>query len=248
MNKILVGKKITSDSNNVSINGNKISFLTDDSYEIEYTCSGKYNLTFVVDGNISILEYSFDKNLEIDNKYIVNKGNLLITKFYNNYSVNEKIDIDLCSPEATVDYKFSNICRENENYQINVNHKATKTISNIINKSVSLKNSKLHFIINSNVLEKSIKSILNQTTRIVTMDECDTSISPNMFIPIDDVEAKHGSIIGTFKNDDIFYLMSKGISYNDTLKLLIKGYILSNMIVNHEIRKRIMDIIDTYWR
>lgn len=248
MNKILIGKKIISDSNNVSINGNKISFLVDDSYEIEYTDSGKYNLTFVVDSNVSILEYSFDKNLEIDNKYIVNKGNLLITKFYNNYNVNEKIDIDLCSPEATVDYKFSNICRENENYEINVNHKANKTVSNIINKSVALKNSKLHFIINSNVLEKSIKSILNQTTRIVTMDECDTSISPNMFIPIDDVEAKHGSIIGTFKNDDIFYLMSKGISYNDTLKLLIKGYILSNMIINHEIRKRIMDIIDTYWR
>ena len=80
------------------------------------------------------------------------------------------------------------------------------------------------------------------------MGECDASISPNMFIDLDDVEAKHGSVIGAFKEDQVFYLMSKGISYNDTLKLLIKGYIMSNMEVDSDLRLRIMDIIDTYWR
>ncbi len=248
MNKILIGKKIISDSDNISIDRNKIKFLSDGSYEIEYTCDGKYNLTFITSGNVSILEYSFDNKLDINNHYIVNDGNLLVTKFYNNNEVNEKINIDLCSEDANIDYRFSNICKRNENYIINVNHKVAKTISNIINKSIALEGSKLHFIINSNVDKKSIKSVLNQTTRIVTMGECDTSISPNMFIDLDDVEAKHGSVVGTFKSDEIFYLMSKGISYNDTLKLLIKGYILSNMIVNHEIRKKIMDIIDMYWR
>ena len=248
MNKILIGKKIVCDSDNVSVEGNKIKFLSSDNYEVEYTSDGKYNLTFIISGDVNILEYSFDKRLEINNRYIVDEGNLAITKFYNNYSVIEKINIDLCSEEASVNYKFSNICKESEDYTINVNHKVAKTISTIINKSVALKNSKLHFVINSNVDKKSVKSVLNQVTRIVTMGECDASISPNMFIDLDDVEAKHGSIIGTFKDDDLFYLISKGISYNDTLKLLIKGYILSNMIVNHEIRKKIMDIIETYWR
>ena len=56
------------------------------------------------------------------------------------------------------------------------------------------------------------------------------------------------SVIGSFKEDDIFYLMSKGINYSDTLKLLIKGYIMSNMEVDADTRMRIMEIIDTYWR
>ena len=248
MNRILIGKKITTDSDNVIIDGNKISFLAKDDYEVEYLEDGKYNLTFIVNNDIDILEYSFDKKLEINNCYIVNDGNLAVTKFYNNESVNEKINIDLCSQESSIDYRFSNICRNSEDYEINVNHKVAKTASNIINKSVALKNSKLHFVVNSNVGKKSKEAILNQTTRIVTMGDCDTSIKPNMFIDLDDVSAKHGSIIGTFKDDEIFYLMSKGISYNDTLKLLIKGYILSNMVINHEIRKRIIDIINTYWR
>ena len=123
-----------------------------------------------------------------------------------------------------------------------------KTISNIINKSVTLKGSNVNFIVNSNVDEKAIKSVLDQNTRVVTMGDSEAKICPNMYIPIDDVIAKHGSIIGTFKDDQIFYLMSKGISYNDSLKLLIKGYLFSDIVVPLELRIRMMKIIDTYWR
>ena len=80
------------------------------------------------------------------------------------------------------------------------------------------------------------------------MGECDTKIQPNMFIELDDVEARHGSVVGTFKNDQVFYLMSKGISYNNALKLLIKGYLLSKIEVSQDVRMRIMRIIDRYWR
>ena len=65
------------------------------------------------------------------------------------------------------------------------------------------------------------------------MGECDTKISPNMFIDLDDVIAKHGSAIGTFKDDQVFYLMSKGINYNDALKLLIKGLQLV-LLISHK--------------
>ena len=248
MNKILIDKEIKSNSADVKIGKNKITFLVPGDYEIEYVNDGDYEIKFVINDDVNILESSFDKNLKVNNHYIINKGKLMVTKFYNNHCVDETINIDLCSSESKVDYKFANICRENENYVMNINHLVPGTDSNINNKSVALPNSKLKFVVNGNVDKKAIKSILNQNTRIVTMGECDTKISPNMFIDLDDVSAKHGSVIGTFKEDDIFYLMSKGISYNDTLKLLIKGYLLSNMLAGHEIRKKIIDIIDGYWR
>lgn len=248
MNKIIIGKKIISDSENVRITGKTIEFLTDGDYEIEYSIDFSDKFKIIVNGNINLLVYSFDNRLANNCKYIVNSGALRIHKFYNNHSVDEKIDIDLCSPKAMVEYKFANICRENEQYELNINHLASNTYSDINNKTVSLLNSSVSFVINSNVLKEAIGSVLNQNTRIVTMGDCDAKISPNMYTPLDNVEAKHGSIIGTFKDDQIFYLMSKGISYNDTLKLMIKGYLLSNVSVNHEIRKRIIDIIDEYWR
>ena len=248
MNKILIDKVIKCDDENVVIDGNKIICLSSGDYQIEYSNSKNYNFTFIVNGDVNLLEVSFDNELDINNRYIINNGILNVYKFYSNKNVNELINIDLCSKGSTVNYKFANICRETEKYEININHIVEETYSNVNNKSISLKNSKLDFIINSNVSEDAIKSVLSQNTRIVTMGECDARISPNMFTPLNDVEAKHGSIIGTFKEDDIFYLMSKGINYNDSVKLLIKGYLLSNINIMHEVRKKIIDIIDTYWR
>ncbi len=247
MNKIIIGKKITSDSSNVKITGRRIEFLLDGDYEIEYVSDIDEKLELVISGDINLLVYSFDNKLINKCHYIVNKGCLYVYKFYNNHNVNEEIDIDLCGSRASVLYKFANICKEEENYILNINHKTSDTYSDINNKTVSLKNSKVNFIINSNVSKEAIGSKLVQNTRVVTMDDSDASISPNMYTPLNDVEAKHGSIIGTFKEEEIFYLMSKGISYNDALKLMVKGYLLSNIDIKHEIRKRIIDVIDEYW-
>ena len=197
---------------------------------------------------VKLIETSYDNILDVKNKYIVNNGELNVYKFYNNKSVNELIDIDLCNELCKCNYHFANICKEEERYTININHKCKNTYSNIVNRSIAIMNSMLKFIINSNVKKDCVGSVLDQNTRIVTMGECDASISPNMFIDLDDISAKHGSIIGTFKDEDVFYLMSKGISYNDTLKLLIKGYIMANMEVDVDTRMKIMEIIDMYWR
>ena len=248
MNKILIGKDIISDSDRVIISNNKITFKESGEYVIEYVQDLKKKIVFDIYDSVRIIETSFDHKLDLDNKYIINNGSTLIIKFYNNEMVNEIIDIDLCNSDSKIDYQFANICRGIENYTININHKCMKTMSNIDNRSVALKNSKINFVINSRVLKKSYDSVLNQNTRIVTMDDCDAKIEPNMFIDIDQVEAKHGSIIGSFKEDDVFYLMSKGISYNDALKLLIKGYLLKNIGGYFDLRQRIMEIINTYWR
>lgn len=246
MNKILIAKnRITGDE--IKIIGNTITFDHDGEYVLEYTESGNYELEFIINAKIKLIEVSYDNELEINNHYLVNDS-LKIVKYYNNKKVLEKIDIDLLKENALIDYHFANICKEEERYTININHKCMKTFSKIINRSIAFKNSILKFVINSNVPKNATESELDQNTRIITMGECDTQISPNMFIDLDNVIAKHGSVIGTFKDDQVFYLMSKGINYNDTLKLLIKGYIIGNLEIDFENRKKIIDIIDMYWR
>ena len=218
-------------------------------YEIEYIDCDDVKLEFMIDNaKIEILDYSSDNYLKIKNIYNIDNGSLRIDKFYNNKQVDEEIDFNLMQDGDRIDYNFATISLGEENYIINVNHNNKNTISNIDNRSVALKNSKINYTINSRVLKDCVKSMLDQNTRIITLDECEAKISPNMFIDLDDVIAKHGSVIGTFKEDQVFYLMSKGISYNDTVKLLIKGYLLSKIRVNVDIRMKIMDIIDRYWR
>ncbi len=248
MNKIIIGNKIDVNSENIKVDNNNVTFLKSGLYEVEYLADAKKKINFNIDKDVTILEYGLDGNIEINNHYIVSNGILDIYKFYSCHNIHEVVNIDLCNELVKVNCKYSGISREEYDFTINVNHLAKDTESNIINKMVALTNSDTSFIVNSKVVKKAVKSNLNQVTRIVTMGECDTKILPNMYIDLEDVSAKHGSIIGTFKDEDIFYLMSKGINYNDTLKLLIKGYLLSNMLPNHEIRKKIMDIINEYWR
>lgn len=238
MNKIIVDREI-----------NVIDILESGEYEIEYVNFDKIDCVININNcDVVLYEDSFGNDIIVNNIYNVNNGSLEINKFYSNKSVKEEIVINLNEENDKVRYNFSNICMGEESYIININHKNKLTESIISNKSLALKNSKIDFIINSSVIKDCNGSKLDQNTRIVTLDKCDTSVSPNMFIDLDDVEAKHGSVIGTFKEEQIFYLMSKGINYNDSLKLLIKGYLLGNMKVTVDVRKRIIDLIDMYWR
>lgn len=250
MNKILVSRdKIISKNDKVKIDGNTIKLLDSGIYSLEYNDIEDINLCINIDNGIKVtlFESSFLGNIRVNNKYIINDGELKVNKFYNNDSVLEEINIDLCSKGSKIDYRFSNICKNNESYLININHNNVSTVSNINNKSIAMDGSKLNFVINSIVKREYEKSILDQNTRIVTLGESDSSISPNMFIDCDDVEARHGSIIGTFKDDMVFYLMSRGIEYNDAIKLLIKGYLFSNIDVDNDLREKIFNVIDMYW-
>ena len=250
MNKIFVYSDIIiSNSDKVKIKGNVIRLLDSDSYYLEYSGVSEINLCIEVFDNVNatLFEYSCLEDVSVNNRYIINNSVLNVNKFYDNDEVIENINIDLFDG-AKINYKFSNICKHIESYEININHKGIGTVSNICNKSIALDGSKLNFIINSIVGKEYEKSILDQNTRIVTIGESDSSISPNMFIDCDDIEARHGSVIGTFKDDLVFYLMSRGIECNDAIKLLVKGYLFSNIDNDIYLREKILNVIDMYWR
>lgn len=251
MNKILVSRdNIITDSSNILINDREIIIKKSGIYSLEYNDIDDIRIDIKIDDMVDAVLYEscFLGDINVNNRYVVGNGSLRINKFYNNDSVNEKIDIDLLSEGSRIDYRFSNICKNREDYVININHKNKGTISNINNKSITLDKSKLNFVINSIVEKEYEKSVLDQNTRVVVFGESDAKISPNMFIDCDDVEARHGSVIGTFKDEMVFYLMSRGIEYNDCIKLLVKGYLFSNIDVDNKLRERILNVIDMYWR
>ena len=251
MNKIFVSRdKIITDSDNVLIDRNIIKFLDSDIYMIEYVDIEDINISICIDNGIDVILYesSFLDKINVNNKYVVRKGSLSVNKFYDTLNVNENIDIDLVYEYSKIDYRFSNICRGVEDYVININHNCKNTVSSINNKSIAMDGSKINFVINSRVGKEYENSILDQNTRIVTIGNCEAKISPNMFIDLDNVEARHGSVIGTFKDEMVFYLMSRGISYSDSIKLLVKGYLFSNIDVDNVLRERIINVIDKYWR
>lgn len=220
-------------------------------YLIEYDKSVSTNLVVRVLDNVCVNLFvinSFD-NTNVRVKYVLgNNSSVNVNKFYHNANVNEQIVVDLEGKSSSINYKFSGINCGNNKYDMVINHKASNTQSNVFNHLIAMDNSKILFNVDSGVLKGCSGSSMNQDTRIITIGENNSVIKPNMYIDEYDVVAKHSSVVGKFREDDLFYIMSRGIDYNKAFKLLVKGYIFANIDRDMFMRAYIMDVINEYWR
>lgn len=230
----------------VSIRSNKIIFKKNGDYTLEYRDSDSILLDIeLLEGvMIKLFIWSSDNNLVVRNHYrLVKNSNLILFQFYYNRSVLENVVVDLDGEFSKFSQGFSSISKGNEEYNIVVNHNHHHVESNLQSKCIGLDGSKIKIQIDS-VLEKGNQDcVMDQVSRILTLGDVEAEIVPNMFTHEDSVEAKHGSVIGSFRDEELFYLLSRGISYDEAITLLMKGFIFSNLIVDMDKRAKIFQII-----
>ena len=238
MNIIINKNKITDyKDKSLTIENNHIIFKTDGEYNITIDNSTNIKLNINLENNISIKIFikSVNNDININTHYILNKNSkIALSKFYYNKNNKEEEIIDLNGENSIFKSNFSSISTNEEEYHTIINHNNKSTKSYISNKCIGCDNSKINFTIDS-ILEKGNSNcIMDQNTKILTLGDVDAQIETNMFIDEDTVEARHGSVIGTFSYDDVFYLMSRGIKEQEAIDLLLKGFIFSNLELNME--------------
>ena len=147
--------------------------------------------------------------------------------------------INLNGENAEVEYHYSTINYDDHKYKTVVNHNSSKTISNIYNHGVNVKDNKLDFDITGYVPNKSDKSECNQKNQILNIKDGKSTILPKLLIDNYDVVSSHSAYIGKFKDEILFYLMSRGISEKVSYDLLIKSF-----LVNGCERKEIIETLE----
>lgn len=253
MNKIIINKNSLSNycDDNISIKDNKIIFCNDGDYTLEYVDSDFVNLDIELldQVNVKLFIFSCDNNLKVKNHYqLGNNSSLVLFKFYYNKLVTEEVLIDLIGEKSRISYNFSSITIDCDEYHIIVNHKHNGVSSKINNKCIGLDESKIRIQIDSILDKGNVDCIMDQDSRILTLGDVDATIVPNMFIEEDSVEARHGSVVGRIRPEEIFYLMSRGIREDEAINLLIKGFVFSNLVVDMDERARIFQIIQNLRR
>ena len=253
MNNILVINNIVKEIENeyLVIKDNVITFKKNCDYNIYYDNVNEIDIKIVLLDNVyvKLFEYVVDVNLKSNITYeLSDNANLLLYKFYANDMVNENVVINLNGYMSKINYNFSNICKKEDIYNIAINHNNSNSISDVNNRTICLSNASAIYTIDT-TLENGIKKCdMNQDTRIINLSDNHSVIRPNMYISEDDVNARHSSVIGNFNDEDLFYLMARGIDYENAIKLLIKGYIFSNLVVDMDKRNKILNVINKYWR
>ncbi len=232
---------------------NVLKLIIKESTDIKLDIEIKEELTMeinvlVLDNVISnIYENISGKKAKIRSKYELNKNsNLVIKKINNVNSIKEQNIFSLNGENASLKRVLKTISNGNEKYDIIVNHNSKSTKSDIINHGVNIEKGTLIFNVSSIVPEDMDKCYVNQSNRIINLTNNKCSISPNMYIDCFDVIANHSAFIGTFKDDELFYLQSRGIDKIDATKLLIRGFLTSEL--SEDQKETYNKIIDKYWR
>ena len=215
--------------------------------EIEEESTMEINIQ-VLDGVVSNIYESINgKKAKIKSKYELNENsNLIIRKINNIDSIKEQSIFSLNGENASVKRVLKTISNGNEKYDVIVNHNNKSTKSDIMNYGVNVEKGILVFNVSSIVPEDMDKCYVNQSNRIINLTNNKCSISPNMYIDCFDIVANHSAFIGTFNDDELFYLQSRGINKIDATKLLIRGFLTSEL--SEEQKETYNKIIDKYWR
>ncbi len=169
--------------------------------------------------------YDFDTTNQ-DVIYNVSENSKLVVYQYG-INIDNNIIINLNGENASVEYHYSTINYDDHKYKIDVNHNNSKTISNIYNHGINVFDNKLDFDITGNVLNKSDKCECNQKNQILNISDGKSTILPKLLIDNYDVISSHSAYIGKFKDEILFYLMSRGISEKVSYDLLIKSFLVN---------------------
>lgn len=156
------------------------------------------------------------------------KYNICEDTIIHHFSINSSntVNINLVTPGVSVYYYYHNINYDNNEFIIKVNHMKDDTHSELYNHGVNVLDNKLIYYVDGIVPKESNKCICNQENQIININNGKSTICPNLLIDNYDVESNHGAYIGKFKESKIFYLMSRGISREEAIHLLLEAFLI----------------------
>ena len=147
---------------------------------------------------------------------------------------------------AFVNGIFSLMNNQQHEIRTTINHLTENTKSYQLIKSILGKESKAAY--QGKIFVDSIaqKTDGYQLSKAILLDETsEFNAKPELEIYADDVKCSHGSASGSLDENSIFYLMSRGLNYQQSKELLINGFILDviEKITDNEIKNLVKNII-----
>lgn len=136
-------------------------------------------------------------------------------------------EVCLDEPEAKVSMIGMVVGRGTQHYDATakIDHVAPHTTSEMTIQSAVKEKARSIFIGNIKLEKKAVKTDAVQQIRslLLSRDARADSI-PRLEILADDVKCAHGAAIGSVEDEQIYYLLSRGISRTDAERLIVEGF------------------------
>ena len=189
------------------------------------------------------IKYSFnnieqDKN-SVSETFILSSG----SNFFKN-EINCNLNGEYAS--AFVNGIFSINNDKHHEIRTIINHLTENTKSYQLIKSVLEESSRAVYQGKIFVNSKAQKTDGYQLSKAILLNkDSEFNAKPELEIYADDVKCSHGSASGSLNEDSIFYLMSRGLNYQQSRELLINGFLLDvvEKITDPEVKNLIKNMI-----
>lgn len=161
----------------------------------------------------------------------------------------EDIQVDLEGPGSTSDVKTAAISNQQQTQIINVNvtNIGRHSIGNIFQHGVALDQATLTFNGIGRIVKDAKDSDAQQESRILMLsDEARADANPILLIDEYELTAGHAASVSRVDQEQLYYLMSRGLEQIHAEKLVIRGFlgILLSEISIPEVREELTDTIE----
>ena len=222
-NKIIVNENAELHIIEYTINESKFKFINNVYENIILEKNSKLKTIFIQNNKSDGFFHKFLKSkLSLNSDY----SNLI---FSSGLKFNKlDIECDLIEENCICNILSALYLNKNEHQEIKtlINHLAPNCKSNQKVKNVLSSDSKGVYQGKIYVKDIAQKTDAYQLSKALLLDDnAEFNSKPELEIYADDVKCSHGSSSGNIDEDSLHYLMTRGLSYKDSTKLLIKGFL-----------------------
>ncbi len=193
------------------LNNCKLDIIVKEDVNLEIVnfrgCDEDDTLSIRLEKNASVKIY----NIVITSTDVVLKENIYLEKPNGNCEI---ISVLLATEDASL------------NSDINIYHLEGNTSSVFENYGIAHGNAKMTLNNNATIKQGASKAVVMQKAKGLTLSKnAKIKAMPNLYIDEYDVVANHSAAIGSISNDDLFYLMSRGLTKEGATSLVVLGFI-----------------------
>ena len=237
---------------NINIKEGSNVHLEEVFYDVKEDVTINLNINCLKDSYLKYLSFKTNNSGKIcvnvnislyENAYIENKN---ITSFLGEAEYKQNI----CLEEKNSRIESMDVVINNsgkvQKFNLDTYHNVGDSFSTMKNFCISKNESVIYMNTNGKITKGSANSDLSQKTKGLILDEA-SQISANPLLLIDEYDclASHGASIGAIDEEELYYLMSRGLTRSDSERLIVEGFVypFTSELKDEKIRTYVLSLI-----
>lgn len=194
-------------------------------------------LDLIIDKDTNII--MFNQQIKKINIKVLDNVFVNLNEFNNLQLNNREITITITN-NSTLNYNLSSIIESSHILDIKINYEGNESNVNTNIHSIVKGEEKIN--ITGTIKNECKNNTLLEKVKVMLLDNGKCEVNPDMLIKTNSVNANHLVAISNIRDNELFYLMSKGISISLANDLIKRSFLLKN-ITNKELKLKINECL-----